>query len=475
MKALLRKVLKKTLDKLRFVLMETVHRAENESLVFTHQRIISDLAFAGNLIDFKGKIRITDPRFVSIGSNVHIGDNAYIHSQGGLYIGDNVHISRNLVLYTTNHNWEGAIPYDDTSNTKPVIIGKNAWIGMNVCITPGVTIGEGAIIGLGSIISKDVPPFSIVGSQPFRIIKNRDKENYDDLIGDDRIGGNNGKLLEASQLRAIPERGVNQSSKIFFVLGTGRSGTQTLAKILNQHPNISCHHEKSRQLIRLAAQYLHKEVSEHEVRKELEFVFNEISVFDRNQYFGDSDQKLVALLPFIKEFLPDAKFIWMLRHPQKVIASTYARGWYSDKENEADSKFFMPYRYHIWENYRINGYKAGKFSKEVWERMDAFEKNCWYWSYWNQLIETELLAVKEENKILLYLEKLDSNQTKNICAFLGVEPIQLEVFRSNQAVTYKPLDWSSLTDTQLTAYEKYCGDSVRKWYPVSGASQILNK
>ena len=108
----------------------------------------------------------THPRNVVLGSNVHIGTNAWFYSLGGLIIGDNVHISRNVTIYTANHNYAGAIPYDDTYELKPVIIKKNTWIGMNVSIVPGVTIGEGAIIGLGAVISKDVPDFAIVGNPP---------------------------------------------------------------------------------------------------------------------------------------------------------------------------------------------------------------------------------------------------------------------------------------------------------------------
>ncbi|WP_443197883.1 DapH/DapD/GlmU-related protein [Pseudobutyrivibrio sp. OR37] len=53
----------------------------------------------------------------------------------------------------------------------PVIIEKNAWIGRNVCIMPNVVIGEGSIVGANSVVTHDVPPYSIVGGVPARIIK----------------------------------------------------------------------------------------------------------------------------------------------------------------------------------------------------------------------------------------------------------------------------------------------------------------
>lgn len=57
----------------------------------------------------------------------------------------------------------------------PVIIGKNVWIGDKATILPGVTIGEGAVIAANSVVSKNVPPFSVVGGIPARIIKQNQK------------------------------------------------------------------------------------------------------------------------------------------------------------------------------------------------------------------------------------------------------------------------------------------------------------
>ena len=56
-------------------------------------------------------------------------------------------------------------------NTAPIKICDNAWIGMNCIILKGVTIGEGAIVGAGSVVTKSVPPWTIVGGNPAKVIK----------------------------------------------------------------------------------------------------------------------------------------------------------------------------------------------------------------------------------------------------------------------------------------------------------------
>ena len=145
----------------------------------------------------RGLGTVIAPSKLTLEDNVHIGDNFFIHAQGGVRIGANTHISRNLVCYSCNHNYQGrALPYDDTHLLNEVIIEPNVWIGMNVCITPGVTIGEGAIIGMGAVVTRDVPALAIVGGNPAEVIKMRDAEHYQRLKSEGQFGGPNGKPLK---------------------------------------------------------------------------------------------------------------------------------------------------------------------------------------------------------------------------------------------------------------------------------------
>ena len=58
-------------------------------------------------------------------------------------------------------------------NKGDIVIGSDVWIGYEAVILSGVTIGDGAIIGTRAVVTKDVPPYTIVGGVPARPIRKR--------------------------------------------------------------------------------------------------------------------------------------------------------------------------------------------------------------------------------------------------------------------------------------------------------------
>ncbi|WP_137391060.1 DapH/DapD/GlmU-related protein [Rhodoligotrophos defluvii] len=56
---------------------------------------------------------------------------------------------------------------------KRVFIGHDTWIGHGATILPGVTIGDGAVVGAGAVVTRDVPPYTIVGGVPAKVIRKR--------------------------------------------------------------------------------------------------------------------------------------------------------------------------------------------------------------------------------------------------------------------------------------------------------------
>lgn len=62
---------------------------------------------------------------------------------------------------------------DAWDNKGDIVIGNDVWIGYEAVILAGVTIGDGAIIGARALVTKDVPPYTIVGGVPAKLIRKR--------------------------------------------------------------------------------------------------------------------------------------------------------------------------------------------------------------------------------------------------------------------------------------------------------------
>lgn len=108
-----------------------------------------------------------------------IGPNAVLSTPNAkIIIKGNCAIAEHLTIHTGNHaRIVGKFVTDITEENKPkgfdkdVIIEKDVWIGANVTILAGVHVGRGATIAAGAVVNKDVPPYSIVGGVPVKVIK----------------------------------------------------------------------------------------------------------------------------------------------------------------------------------------------------------------------------------------------------------------------------------------------------------------
>lgn len=119
--------------------------------------------------------RIFPPFTSDFGKNITVGRNVFFNSgcrlqdQGGITIGDNVLVGHNVVMATLDHDLDPA--KRAVLHCAPIVIGNDVWIGANATITKGVTIGDGAVVAAGAVVTCDVPPRTIVGGVPARVIK----------------------------------------------------------------------------------------------------------------------------------------------------------------------------------------------------------------------------------------------------------------------------------------------------------------
>ena len=129
-----------------------------------------DVSFAPN-VSFRNAERIR------IGDGSHIGEFSLLwagDSTGRITLGRKALLAPHVMVTASNYAVERGTPVmDQPKIERDIVVGDDVWIGANAVVTAGVTIGDGAIVGAGAVVTRDVPPFAIVGGVPAKVFGGR--------------------------------------------------------------------------------------------------------------------------------------------------------------------------------------------------------------------------------------------------------------------------------------------------------------
>ena len=162
----------------------------------------------GNNVLLSRKASIYNPSMISIGSNVRIDDFCVLSAgEGGIELENFIHIgvfssligkgkiklsnfsniSSRVSIYSSNDDYSGnsltnPMVSDDLKNVQhsDVIIGEHVIIGSGSVVLPGVFLSEGVAIGALSLVNKSIDEYLVVGGNPLKILKKRNR-NLNDL------------------------------------------------------------------------------------------------------------------------------------------------------------------------------------------------------------------------------------------------------------------------------------------------------
>lgn len=141
-----------------------------------------------------GLIDITD--YSHLDTSVEIGHFCSIAS-GVKFILGGEHLTTSLSTFPFKAQF--GLEQREAYSKGSIIVKDDVWIGANCLILSGVTIGQGAVLAAGSVVTKDIPPYAIVGGNPAKIIKYR----FDPQIIEELIQINYGKITQKQIMENI--------------------------------------------------------------------------------------------------------------------------------------------------------------------------------------------------------------------------------------------------------------------------------
>ncbi len=118
--------------------------------------------------------RIWAPWNLCMGDHSRIGEYVDCYCVDKIHIGAHSTVSQYSYLCTATHD------ISDSSMglaTKPIEIGKGAWICADVFVGPGVKVGEGGVAGARSVVVKDVEPWTVVAGNPAKMVSRRGEDS----------------------------------------------------------------------------------------------------------------------------------------------------------------------------------------------------------------------------------------------------------------------------------------------------------
>jgi len=107
---------------------------------------------------------------LEIGSDVFLATGCWLNAHAGIVLEDEVQLGPYSVLVSGDHTkFDGSYRFGP-SNLAPIRVCKGSWIAAHATVTKGVIIGRGALLAANSVATHDVPPYTMAGGVPARVI-----------------------------------------------------------------------------------------------------------------------------------------------------------------------------------------------------------------------------------------------------------------------------------------------------------------
>ena len=137
--------------------------------------VVGDDATVDGKSSFVFGARFAARPLLSIGRRTYVGHRCSFSVSSRITVGDDCYLAAGCYfLDSPGHPLDPGrrlahLP-PDPEQVKPVRIGNNVWIGTEAMVLPGVTVGEGSVVAARAVVTADVPPYTLVGGMPARVM-----------------------------------------------------------------------------------------------------------------------------------------------------------------------------------------------------------------------------------------------------------------------------------------------------------------
>lgn len=259
----------------------------------------------------------------------------------------------------------------------------------------------------------------------------------------------------------------NHSNKPVFVVSTGRSGSQMIARVLAEHPSVCSFHELQPHL-NLEA-YVKRTTSRHRKWIENRIIHKRSDVIKQVTSNGlvylESSFYHSLLIPELYK-LYNARFIHLYRDGRYFVRSAIAKGWYEKEPLKYRLKTWIRRHFRIDTGHQMVDNRLNPPS----DLKTRFEKLSWLWSELNKVILYNLSSISEDLVFSFPLENLNKKTVTDLLEFMGVpadpELIDKMMARADQKpnkskkfTSPSVADWN---DWEKKRFNEIAGDMMRR-------------